>query len=138
MTEIALLAQIPQPTPGDIGTWLLVFALVASIIGNIAGILRGGRAKMEVMPQPVQVELAEKFQSRESAAHQDRRIEHVERRIEHIENIINTGFSELREAIAKSQVLDEERARRIHNRIDNLSVSLSEKIGKLQGHIERT
>jgi hypothetical protein len=124
-----------QVTPSEIGTWILVLVCLASLAANISTVVRGGRTKTEIASQPVEVRLAERFVTKESCRAHSQRLDMVERRVDRLETQLGDDLSEIRKGLVAAQAMDEERARRIHQRIDALAIDLSEKIGLLTGQI---
>lgn len=131
---MSLLAQIPvDPQPL---AWFLavLFFLVAGLnqVLHLADRLRG--RKQEIAPQPLVVQPAQEYVSR-SECHTLRLT--LANRLESAEN----GLAELRAQLAadRQTLLDagEERARRLHQRMDALGLKLSEELGVLRGELKR-
>jgi hypothetical protein len=129
-----LLAQIPVE-PQHLAWFLAVlFFLVAGLnqVLHLADRLRG--RKHEIAPQPLVVQPAQEWVSR-AECHTLRLA--LAARLDSAEN----GLAELRAQLAadRQALLEagEERARRLHQRMDALGLKLSEELGVLRGELKR-
>jgi hypothetical protein len=129
-----LLAQIPLD-PQHLAWFLAVlFFLVAGVnqLLHLADRWRG--RKHEIAPQPLIVQPAQEWVSRSECHHLRLTLAS---RLEAAE----TALAELRAQLAadRQTLLEagEERARRLHQRMDALGLKLSEELGVLRGELKR-
>lgn len=131
---MTLLAQMPVDPQHLVWFLAILFFLVAGVnqLLNLADRLRG--RKQEIAPQPLVVQPAQEWVPR-TECHNLRLA--MAARLEAAE----TGLAELRTQLAadRQALLDagEERARRLHQRIDALGLKLSEELGVLRGELKR-
>lgn len=131
---MTVLAQMPVE-PQHLAWFLaILFFLVAGVnqVLNLADRLRG--RKHEIAPQPLVVQPAQEWVSR-TECHTLRLA--LASRLEAAE----AGLAELRTQLAadRQALLEagEERARRLHQRMDALGLKLSEELGMLRGELKR-
>lgn len=129
-----LLAQMPVDPQHLVWFLAILFFLVAGVnqLLHLADRLRG--RKHEITPQPLVVQPAQEWVSRQEC-HQLRHA--LAARLDSAE----AGLAELRAQLAadRQTLLEagEERARRIHQRMDALGLKLSEELGVLRGELRR-
>lgn len=131
---MTLLAQLPL-APDQVAWFLaILFFLVAGTnqLLHLADRLRG--RKQEIGPQPLVVQPVPEWVSRTEC-------HHLRQALADRLDVAESALSELRSQLsADRQALlaaGEERARRIHQRIDALGLKLSEELGVLRGELKR-
>jgi hypothetical protein len=135
-----MFAAAPNPEPAAIGQWIMVAAFLLGMAVNLAALLRINKAQTtQVQPQPLAIAMTEKIVTKDECVKlhnaAEGRIGAVETDMRSLETKVETCVQQLRGEIKDMDRSQEDRARRLHDRIDALGLSLTAAIGELKGKV---
>jgi septation ring formation regulator EzrA len=127
-----MLAQISAE---NLGTVIMGIAILVAIAASSLALLQTGKAqKRNIEPQPLEVAVTEKFSTRESC---NQKHTETDRRMNTMEHEIATIRASIQETLLDYDRKSEERISKVHDRINALGTSISDKIGDLKRDIGR-
>lgn len=123
-----LASSQPQPDGSFLYQLLVSVGLLASVTGNLIMIFRGAKAQKREVTFGQESVTVDMFRQANKA---------TEDRITRLEKDFCGMRDEMREELSKINTSDEQRASRIHDRIDELGTALSSQVGEMRGQLIR-